>query len=158
MYGEQIFDVVPSLHQHAENAVGLAAFLGGHAFGHLFLHHAHHFYHLFFVFQHLEENLAADVVREIAYDGHVLLPVLAEVGTKEVALDEMVTEGGEVDLQVVDGLMVDFDDLEFVADVVHHVLGQHTRAGTHLDDAFHIGRQLLYDTLGNVLVGQEMLA
>jgi hypothetical protein len=48
--------------------------------------------------------------------------------------------------------------MEFVEDALHQILGQNARAGTHLNNALHIGRQLLHDALGNILVGQEMLA
>jgi len=158
MHREQVVDVVPSLHQYAQDTVGLAAFLGCHSFCHFLLHHTHHLNDLFLVFQHLKENLATDVVREIPNDGHVLLPELAEVGAKEVALNQPLAEHGEMFLQIGDGLLVDFDDMELVEDVLYQILGQHTRASTHLDDALHIGRQLLDDALGYALVGQEMLA
>ena len=106
----------------------------------------------------MEENLTADVVRKVADDGHVLLSELAEVGAKEVAFDEPFAEHGEMFLQIGDGLLVDFNDMEFVEDILHQILGQHARAGTHFDDALHVGRQLLHDLLRYVLVGQEMLA
>jgi len=158
MYSEKVIDVVPSLHQHTQNAVGLAAFLGGHALGHLLLDHADHLNDLLLVFQHLEENLAADVVGEIANDGHVFLPELAQIGAEEVALNQPLAEHGEMLLQIGDGLFVNFDDIELVEDVVHHVLGQDARAGTYFDDGLHVGRQLLHDVFRYALVGQEMLA
>ena len=113
---------------------------------------------MFLIFQHLEENLATDVVREIANDGHVLLAELAEVSAQEVALNQPIAEHGEMLLQVGDGLLIDFDDMELVQDVLHHVLGQNARACTHFDDALYVGRQLLHNALGYALVGQEMLA
>ena len=87
-----------------------------------------------------------------------MLPELAEVGAQEVAFDQTFTEHGEMLLQIGDGLLVNLDDMELVEDALHQILGQHTRAGTHLDDALHIGRQLFHNALGNILVGQEMLA
>ena len=139
MDGEKIIDVVPCLHQHAEDAVSLTAFLGSHTLGHLLLHHTHHLHDLFLEFQHLEENLAANVVGEIADDGHVLLAVLTEVGAKEVAFNEPIAEHGKMLLQVGDGLLVDLDDMELVQDIPHQELRQHARAGAHLDDTLHIG-------------------
>ena len=119
MNGEEVVYVVPSLHQHAEDTIGLAAFLGSHALGHLLLHHADHLNDLFLVFQHLKENLAADVVGEVADDGHILFPELAEVGAEEIAFNQSFSEYGEMLLQIRDGLLVDFDDMKLIQDFLH---------------------------------------
>jgi small subunit ribosomal protein S5 len=66
MDGEKVFHVVPCLHQDAQHTVGLGTGQSGHAFGHFLLYHARATGNKLFVFQHLEENLAGDVVGIVA--------------------------------------------------------------------------------------------
>ena len=61
------------------------------------------------MFQHLKENLAADVIWEISNDSHVLLSILVEVGTQEITMYEVVTKHLKMHFQVVDGFGINLN-------------------------------------------------
>ena len=69
---EKVLDVVPRLHQHGEDAVGLRAGLGGHAEGDFVLNHARAAGDEVAVVEHFEENLRGNVVGIIARENEFL--------------------------------------------------------------------------------------
>ena len=157
--GEQILDIVPSLKQHREYAVGLAAWRGGDALSHLALEHAAAAHHLIFVVEHLKQDLRRDVVGVVADDHKLLLSGhLGEVEFQEVGLDDAAVELRVALVQVVDALGVEFHHLQVVP-VLQQELREHAHAWTHLDE-----RQVLVfahherDALGYREVGEEVLS
>ena len=63
---EKVFDIVPRLHEHGEDAVSLRAGLGGHAEGDFVLNHARAAGDEVAVVEHFEENLRGNVVGIVA--------------------------------------------------------------------------------------------
>ena len=72
LYREKVFDVVPRLHEHGEDAVSLRAGLGGHAKGDFVLNHARAAGDEVAVVEHFEENLRGNVVGIVACDDEFL--------------------------------------------------------------------------------------
>lgn len=70
--GEQVFAVVPGLKKHGEDAAVAVARRGADALGHFLLQHAGGNRYAVAVVKDTEKYLARDIVREIAYQGHVL--------------------------------------------------------------------------------------
>ena len=65
---EQVLRFVVNLNEDAEDAVGLGSVGGTHAFSDFFLKHAHEFGSAVLPIEEFEEDLRADVVREVAGD------------------------------------------------------------------------------------------
>ena len=104
---EKVFDIVPCLQQHREDAVFLRAGAFGDADGHFLLDHAHAFGNEIAVFENLEEYLRGDVVREVADDLQPLGEAFAQVELQEIAFDESRCEGGVVSVEIGDALRID---------------------------------------------------
>ena len=154
--GEEVFDIVEGRQQDTEDAVGLAAGLGGHALGHLLLEHAHHLGNLVAVFVDLEENLRRDIVREIAYDGERLGEELLKVELEEVALDDM--EGGIMVVEVGNRLGVNLDGVEVEGRVGVEIFGEHPHAGTDFQHMRGEAGETFGYLLGDLFVLEEMLS
>ena len=85
---EKVFDIVPRLHQHGEDAVGFRAGLGGHAEGDFVLNHTGATGNQIAVVEHLEKNLRGNVVGIVAreYEGAIAKDFV-EVHAEEIGLD-----------------------------------------------------------------------
>ena len=112
--GEQIFYVIPSLHEHTQYAVVLVARPRGHAFGDLLLYHAAATGYAVFVVENLEKYLARYVVGIIPDDAEAVGEYAVERQFQEILFEYASVEGGEVGAQIGDRFTVDFDDREIV--------------------------------------------
>ena len=161
--GEEVFDVVPCLQEHAQYAAGLGAGGGGEPFGHLALEHAGAAHDAVLEIEDAEENLRRDVVGVVANDAELRhlggreKPV--DVHAQEVALDDAVRlKRGHVSAQVFHRLAVYLDHGDIVA-VLEQKLCEHAHAGTNLKH-----RQTLVRVKGSGYaprhrhVGQKMLS
>ena len=159
VYGEEVFHPVPRLDQHAQYAVGLAARRCGDALGHFLLYHARATGNQVFVFQHLEEYLAGDVVG-IVPGQHERLSVeqAFEVHLQEVVLDDVVLQFRIVVAQVGHRLVVHLHHLER-AFLLQQELRQHAHARSHFQDGeAGTGVHGVGYVLRHLQVFQEMLA
>ena len=85
---EKVFDIVPRLHQHGEDAVGFRAGLGGHAEGDFVLNHAGAAGNQIAVVEHFEENLRGNVVGIVAREHEgATAEDFVEVHAEEIVLD-----------------------------------------------------------------------
>ena len=84
IYSKAIFDIVPALQQHAQNAISFASGRGGNALGNFFLDHPHHFRNAVPVFQHFKKYLAGNVVREIADNRHIIGKQLLQIAFQKI--------------------------------------------------------------------------
>ena len=85
---EKVFDIVPRLHQHGEDAVGFRAGLGGHAEGDFVLNHAGAAGNQIAVVEHFEENLRGNVVGIVAREHEgATAEDFVEVHAEEIGLD-----------------------------------------------------------------------
>ena len=159
--GEEIFDVVPRLQEHREDAVLLRSGRLGQPHGDLFLNHADAFGHKVAVFQHLEENLGRDVVREIADDPQPFGKAFAEVHPQEIALDQPRRELRVVCVEVGDALRVDLGSPRHYIAAAQQKLRQHAHAAPHFEHRTRRGggsaRERVANLACNVQVGEKML-
>ena len=88
---EQIFHFIPCLYQYAKDTVCLAARSGCNTFGYLFLNHSRATGDDIFVVQHLEKDLAGNIIRVITSQ-YERLPVEqpVKIHFQEVILDDVV--------------------------------------------------------------------
>ena len=112
--GEEILHIIPSLNEHTQHAIGLAAWLGSHTLCHLLLDHACATWDQVTILHHLEEDLRGDVVGIIArQDKGRTIKHLTEVHLQEVTFNDIVAQFWEMLVQVGNGLEVDFHHLEW---------------------------------------------
>ena len=104
------------MHQHAQNTVGLATGSRSQAFGHFFLDHTGATRDEIAVFEHLEEDLARDVVGIIARE-HKLTSVenVFEVHLQEIIFDDLLLKLGEVLPKILHTFEVDFHHLHLTS-------------------------------------------
>ena len=155
--GEEVFDVVPGLEQHRQNAIGFGAGAGSQAFGHLFLNHADHFGDLFPCVQHLKEDLRGDVIGEVADQREGRGEQPREVHLQEVCFVEVRGKFRIVRQEVADAFGVDLDYLELDRRIFQQILGQHACARTDLQHR-PMAAEGSHDGMCNALVREEVLA
>ncbi len=129
-----------------------------HPLGHLLLEHAHDLHHGLLLVQNLEQNLRGDVVREIA-DNHLRAVIeIRQRILQEVTVNQVVTQFRIVNLQIVNGFLVQLDDGELRELALQELLCQHPHTRS---DLYHlcVGRaDSVGDVLRNRLVIQKMLS
>ena len=130
---EEVFDVVPRLQQHAQDAVLLRAGRLGQTHGHLALNHPDAFGHQVAVLQDFEENLGRNVVREVANHLHPARKEVAELHPQEIALHKARRKLGIVVVQVGDALGVDFGAVGNDVAALQQEAGQDPHAAPHLE-------------------------
>ena len=128
---EKVFDVVPRLQEHRKDAVLFRPGRLGQPHGDLFLDHADALGHEVAVFQHFEENLRRDVIREIADDPQPLGKAFAEVHPQEIALDQPRCELRIMGVEVGDALRVDLGAPRHDIVAAQQKLRQHAHTAPH---------------------------
>lgn len=87
---EKVFDIVPRLHQHGEDAVGFRAWLGGHTEGDFVLNHASAAGNQIAVVEHFEKNLRGNVVGIVAREHEgATAEDFVEVHAEKIVLDDV---------------------------------------------------------------------
>ena len=160
LHVHQVFHGIPGLGQHAGDPVHFAARPGGDAVGHLLLEHAHHLGAAIAVVQHLEHDLGADVVREVADDGEGFHETLVQVEPQHIADDEPLAQRGKVFQDVGRSLPVQFHAPEVDVRAGEQVSGERAGPGAHLDHAAiaPVVRERPCDRLRDAVLLQEVLA
>ena len=161
VHGEQVVDVVVRLQQHAQDAVGLGAWSLGHALGDFLLEHPHTFGHAVAPVQHPEEDLGADVVREVARhnEGGAVWERLTRVPLEQVDAKDVFRRQHALARQIEHGLVVQLHHLDPQVSAVQ----ERTRQGAcSRPDFEHVDAPLMFgdaqgDPSGGVQVAQEML-
>jgi hypothetical protein len=154
--GEEILDIVEGREEDTEDAIGLAARLGGHALGHLLLEHAHHLGYLVAVVVDLEENLRGDIIREITYHGKRLGEEFLEVELEKVTLDDM--QRRIMVVEVGNRLGVNLDSMEVKDGVGVKIFGEHSHAGANLQHVRGSSSKTFGNLLGDMFVLEKMLS
>ena len=128
MHRKEIFHLVPSLDQYAQDTVGLAPRSGSDAFRHFLLNHTGAARNQVFVVQHLEEYLARYVVRVVACQYKRLsLEYVFQLQFQEIVFDDVSFQGGEVFFQISHRFEVEFHHFHF-AFLLHEELGEYAHA------------------------------
>ena len=132
--GEEVFHVVPQLYEHTQDTIGLVARSRGQSFGHFLLNHARAAGDVIPIFEHLEKDLARNVVGIIARE-YKLLSVedMLEVHFQKVVFDDLLFELGEVLAEIVHTLKIDFGHLH-LAPLRQEKLGEHSHARSHFEN------------------------
>lgn len=161
--GEEIFHIVPRLHEYGEDAVGFRARAGGHAQGHFVLDHARATGDELAIVEHLEENLRGDIVGIVAREHEFpAFKRLVEIHAEEITFDNREyggaeVRGGEIVLEVFYTFAVDFHGFQLAL-----FLSEKLREDTHSRPYFKdgdvgTGIDRVGDAAGNVQVAEEVL-
>ena len=159
LHGEEVLHIVPRLQQYAQDAVSLASRSCRHALRYFLLYHARATGNEFLVVEHLEENLAGDIIGVVArkYERRSSEGAL-QVHLQEIVLNDAVLQFGIRATEVLHTFVVNLHNLH-----LPRLLHQELRHHTHARPYFQYGqvRACVYG-VGNVAgyaqVGQKVLS
>lgn len=155
---KKVFTFIKSLYQHAGNAVNLATWGCDHAFGHFFLEHTYQFGDNCPVIEQLKQNLARDVIWEIA-DNCKRFPLEAGIEVELQEVGRNYIQSGIVLLQVSHHIAIGLYSQQVIGQFLQ-VLSQHTFARAYFKHMLVLvgAGEAAGDALRHLFVDEEMLA